>query len=533
MLTAGTTTYTWTPRSTMATQKIGTAAATTFTFDGLGRQTKSNAQTYTYDSLDRVAARGTTGFSYVGAEIDPVAVGTTVFARGAGAEPIAAKIGTSAASLIGLDPHGDAGFQFVGSATVSATRVYDPMGKPLATTGTFTTIGFQGDYTDPTTADVWMGARWYRPGTGNFVSRDTVFGTLDTPISLNRYTYAQADPLGMWDPDGRWPKILEKAAAAATGLVQDVGSTTSRVVQRGTRTVVRGAQNVGRATTRAAQGVGDAAYGGFGWVSKPVEATLFFGGVGNEPRVLPVFDGSAESAEAWADDYAQQNATLTQLSSELQVPLRAVAELLPYNSLALNGSGAVTGRDAITQEKLTTQQRVVMGVGAALELAGPALGAFSEVRPAFRAADNVLPPSAFPDSTAHANPRPSTPSTSTAAKDLADSMPRPPGMGDPRTVAVLDTPSGGRYQGTSGSGVAPHPRVQQALDNVPGSSQSPFHSHCAEIQCLSGALNAGDNVAGGAGSAVRVRGPNSPAHGTPISPCTSCQAVLDEFGVQW
>jgi len=203
MLTAGTTTYTWTPRSTMATQKVGTAAATTFTFDGLGRQTKSNAQTYTYDSLDRVATRAGTTFAYVGREIDPVAVGTTLFSRGANAEPVAAKIGTATASLIGLDPHGDASYRFVGNSTVSATRVYDPMGKTLDTTGTFTTIGFQGDYTDPTTADVWMGARWYRPGTGNFVSRDTVFGALDTPISLNRYTYAQGDPLGMWDPDGR------------------------------------------------------------------------------------------------------------------------------------------------------------------------------------------------------------------------------------------------------------------------------------------------------------------------------------------
>jgi RHS repeat-associated protein len=205
ILNAGTTTYTWTPRATIATQKVGTATATTFTFDGLGRQTKSNAQNYTYDSLDRVATRGTTAFSYVGTEIDPVAVGTTLFTRGPSAEPVAAKIGTAAASLIGLDSHGDTSYRFAGNSTVSATRVYDPLGKALATTGTFTTIGFQGDYTDPTTGDVWMGARWYRPGTGNFASRDTVFGVLATPISLNRYTYAHADPLGMWDPDGRSP----------------------------------------------------------------------------------------------------------------------------------------------------------------------------------------------------------------------------------------------------------------------------------------------------------------------------------------
>jgi RHS repeat-associated protein len=59
-----------------------------------------------------------------------------------------------------------------------------------------------GDYT-AANGDVWMGARWYRPGTGTFLHRDTVFGQLQTPISLNRYTYANGSPLNMWDPDGR------------------------------------------------------------------------------------------------------------------------------------------------------------------------------------------------------------------------------------------------------------------------------------------------------------------------------------------
>lgn len=123
--------------------------------------------------------------------------------------------------------------------------------------------------------------------------------------------------------------------------------------------------------------------------------------------------------------------------------------------------------------------------------------------------------------------------TEAAARDLADSMPRPPGVGDPRTVAILDTPSGNSYSGVSGSGVAPHPAVQEALDSVPAGAQSPFHGQCAEIQCLSGALNAGEDVAGGTISPVRVRGPNSPAHGTSIPPCSSCEVVLKGFGVSW
>lgn len=66
------------------------------------------------------------------------------------------------------------------------------------------TVGFQGDYTDPTTDEVWMGARWYDPTGAQFRSRDTIFGELSTPVSLNRNTYGFANPLVFWDPDGRF-----------------------------------------------------------------------------------------------------------------------------------------------------------------------------------------------------------------------------------------------------------------------------------------------------------------------------------------
>jgi hypothetical protein len=46
------------------------------------------------------------------------------------------------------------------------TKQYDPFGVVTATTGTgpqLLTTGFQGDWTDPETGDVNMGARWYNP----------------------------------------------------------------------------------------------------------------------------------------------------------------------------------------------------------------------------------------------------------------------------------------------------------------------------------------------------------------------------------
>ena len=86
--------------------------------------------------------------------------------------------------------------------------MYDPFGEVAAVTGVSQiTVGFQGDYTDPTTSEVWMGARWYDPTGAQFRSRDTVFGELSTPVSLNRYTYGFANPLLFWDPDGKFAQL--------------------------------------------------------------------------------------------------------------------------------------------------------------------------------------------------------------------------------------------------------------------------------------------------------------------------------------
>ena len=95
--------------------------------------------------------------------------------------------------------------------------MFDPYGQVAGATGaTGPEVGFQGDWTDPVTGLVDMGRRWYSPGTGGFTARDSVFGELRSPVSLNRYTYANDDPLGYFDPDGRSPwSTFKKAASGA------------------------------------------------------------------------------------------------------------------------------------------------------------------------------------------------------------------------------------------------------------------------------------------------------------------------------
>jgi hypothetical protein len=53
-----------------------------------------------------------------------------------------------------------------------------------------------------------LGARYYDPVTGRFITRDTVFGKLTDPPSQNRYVYCMNNPHKYIDPDGMNPVLF-------------------------------------------------------------------------------------------------------------------------------------------------------------------------------------------------------------------------------------------------------------------------------------------------------------------------------------
>ena len=164
---------------------------------------------FAYDAFDRAATRTnnsvTTTYTYQGvSETIAKAVGsaTTTYAYGAGAQPIAEKTGAAAPLFHLRDPHGDVVGLVTTSAANQGTRSYDPYGRVLAVSGTQSVLGYQGDLTDPVTAQVDMGTRWYAPGSGRFTARDIVFGQMGDPMSLNQYAYGGMSPVTMIDPTG-------------------------------------------------------------------------------------------------------------------------------------------------------------------------------------------------------------------------------------------------------------------------------------------------------------------------------------------
>ncbi|WP_443156296.1 LamG-like jellyroll fold domain-containing protein [Nonomuraea sp. KM88] len=209
LLTGDGSTYTYTPRGTLATEtKAGTT--TGYTFDAFDRLIADGDSVYAYDALDRLTSRirGTTKqtFAYTGLGNDLAAITDSSgavqarYARDAGGALLGLTEGTSAAAAAFTDLHGDLVATY--TTTLQTSTAYDPFGAVTAQTGTTTNLGYQGEYTDPDTGKVNMHARWYQPGTATFTSRDTMTLDPNPSIQTNRYTYANASPLTGTDPTG-------------------------------------------------------------------------------------------------------------------------------------------------------------------------------------------------------------------------------------------------------------------------------------------------------------------------------------------
>ncbi|MQS15923.1 DNRLRE domain-containing protein [Streptomyces kaniharaensis] len=201
LLTDGTSTYRYTARGTLAA--VTTAAKEdALAYDAFGRLITEGTTTYTYDGLDRVTTRNAARFSYDGGSNNPTSDGTWTYARDTAGNLLGAANATTSVR-VRTDQHTDATATLdTNGTTVTGTTTYDPFGKPTATSGTSTSLGYQSGWTDPDTGDVNMHARWYRPGTGGFTSRDSYLLNPSPSAQANRYTYANANPLGGTDPSG-------------------------------------------------------------------------------------------------------------------------------------------------------------------------------------------------------------------------------------------------------------------------------------------------------------------------------------------
>ena len=94
----------------------------------------------------------------------------------------------------------------VTSGAVSSSQVYYPYGSIRAMTGSAPTdFGFTGQRLDASDSLMYYGARYYDAALGRFVTADSVVPSAGNPRSMNRYSYANNNPLRYTDPNGNWP----------------------------------------------------------------------------------------------------------------------------------------------------------------------------------------------------------------------------------------------------------------------------------------------------------------------------------------
>ncbi|MFE6867124.1 LamG-like jellyroll fold domain-containing protein [Kitasatospora sp. NPDC057692] len=205
LLTEGTTSYTYTARGTLSGSTVQGSQPKEVRFDGFGRMVKEGPSTFTYDGLDRVAQAGAASFSYDGGSNDLVSDGAAVYSR----SPSGRLLGTAAVGavpaprLLVSDRHSDVVAALDPSTQgLTGSTAYDPFGKPAASAGTTGPLGYQGGWTDPASGDVNMAARWYRPGSGTFASRDSWQIGATPSVQGNRFTYGNGDPVNSTDPSG-------------------------------------------------------------------------------------------------------------------------------------------------------------------------------------------------------------------------------------------------------------------------------------------------------------------------------------------
>ena|GEM_PF-3740378 len=206
-------TYTWTDRGTLATVTGG--GTVNSTFDVFGQNLTNGTVTLTYDGLGRIATRNSTAFKYEGTGLDPISEGTWTTSHTYAGTAMATKNATAGTARWTItNTHQDVVALLSPTSTATDNTIgYNPFGEVTGRTGSLApTVGFQSDFTDPTNNEVWMGARHYRPTTATFTSQDSVTGKLESPISLNRYTYAHNNPLNSFDPDGHAPTTADYAS---------------------------------------------------------------------------------------------------------------------------------------------------------------------------------------------------------------------------------------------------------------------------------------------------------------------------------
>jgi len=111
---------------------------------------------------------------------------------------------------------------------VAWRKSYGPFGVEETFEGQATRetgVGYTGHASDKATGLVYMGARYYNPQTGVFLSRDPASVSANDPFSFNRYSYVNNNPYRYIDPDGRNPVVAGVIVGVSAFIFSEYANT--------------------------------------------------------------------------------------------------------------------------------------------------------------------------------------------------------------------------------------------------------------------------------------------------------------------
>jgi RHS repeat-associated protein len=226
----------------------------TFSYDALDRLTSLTtaagaSASYAYSGDGLLASRSGTPYLWDRSR-DPAPLlqaGSDRIVQGLGPLYVIHPDGTI--TLLARDGLGSVRAEVASSGAVTRSARYAAYGTVAASSGTASTpLGFAGEITDPSGL-VYLRARWHDPSSGRLLTGDPGSPSAARPNSLNRFAYANGNPLLVTDPTGRVPGdpddvcILRGcggggvsgggAGAGGAGTSGTIGSSTTAATGRG------------------------------------------------------------------------------------------------------------------------------------------------------------------------------------------------------------------------------------------------------------------------------------------------------------
>lgn len=111
------------------------------------------------------------------------------------------------------------------NGNITDTFAYDTYGKLISRTGTSKVIfgynGRDGVVTDDNSL-IYMRARYYSPEMKRFINADIVAGKLSNAITLNRFAYANGNPVSFVDPFGLSPEDKSGGSSSEQSIYKQI-----------------------------------------------------------------------------------------------------------------------------------------------------------------------------------------------------------------------------------------------------------------------------------------------------------------------